>query len=218
LALFARADGTGDELGKVERCAQRPGFAASNNRLCNLESKPFFAIVRYDLPYFVDAGVRQPLGSGNTAAGIHTHVQRAIAHEGKTPGGIIDLGRRHPQIKHDAVDRINAQALELIGERGKTSMNDCDARILALQLPGGRNGFGILVEYKQTGIGIKLRQQKTAVPATPEGAVNEDTAAQISPERLRARATKRRINKGVDRRLWQHGSVSEFHGGAQKEN
>src|SRR5690606_19656229 len=49
LALFARTDDTGDELGEVERCAQRPGFAASNNRLCNLESKPFFAIFCYDL-------------------------------------------------------------------------------------------------------------------------------------------------------------------------
>src|SRR5690606_19402461 len=49
LALFARTDDTGDELGKVERCTQRPGFAASNNRLCNLESKPFFAIFCYAL-------------------------------------------------------------------------------------------------------------------------------------------------------------------------
>src|SRR5690606_30194395 len=92
LTLFARTDDTGDELGEVERCAQRPGFAATSNRLCNLESKPFFAIMCYDLPHFFDTGLSQPLLSGHTAARIHPHIQRAFPHEGKPSGRIVNLG------------------------------------------------------------------------------------------------------------------------------
>src|SRR3546814_12812923 len=80
LALFARTDDTGAELGEVERCAQRPGFAASNNRLCNLESKPFFAIFSYDLLQFIKTDLAQPLRTGWAAAGIHPHIQRTHRH------------------------------------------------------------------------------------------------------------------------------------------
>src|SRR5690625_605376 len=61
LTLLARTDDTGDELGEIVRGTQRPGFAATDNRLCNLESKPFFAITTDDLLQFFEADVRQPL-------------------------------------------------------------------------------------------------------------------------------------------------------------
>ena len=98
LPLFARADGAGDALGKFERGAQRPCCAASSNRLCNLKSKPFFAIIRYDLPHLIHTGLRQPIRHRGTTGGVHPHVERAVPHERETTLGIVDLRRGNAQI------------------------------------------------------------------------------------------------------------------------
>ncbi|CFP59554.1 Uncharacterised protein [Bordetella pertussis] len=93
LPLFARADGAGDALGKLERGVQRPCCAASSNRFCNLKSKPFFAIICYDLPHLIHAGLRQPIRHRGAAGRIHPHVEGTVPHERKPPFGIVNLGR-----------------------------------------------------------------------------------------------------------------------------
>jgi len=50
LARLARGDSVCDKLGKIQRGRDGPLAAARCNRLCNAQSKPFFAISRNDLP------------------------------------------------------------------------------------------------------------------------------------------------------------------------
>src|SRR5690606_36991999 len=161
LAFLASADGAGDELGELERGAQRPGFAAINNRLCNLESKPFFAIICYDLLDLFKAGLRQPLCSGHPATAIHTHIERAFPHEGKTARCIIYLRGRHTQVEQYAIHTLNTQATEMLGHIPEATMHDLDTRVLALEGVGDSDGFGILVEHDQP----RIRAQTLKQPA-----------------------------------------------------
>src|SRR5574343_793529 len=80
---------------------------SSHNLLCNLESKPFFAIVPdnlRDVSYF---GARQPLRRRFSLRGIHAHIQGRILAEAEAPLTLIDLGRRHPDIEQHPVKTIH---------------------------------------------------------------------------------------------------------------
>src|SRR5690606_1465162 len=74
LTLLARPDDARHEFGKFACGLDGPFRAASCNRLCNPESKPFFAMAFDNLPHCVNAGTRQPLRSRRTARRIHSHI------------------------------------------------------------------------------------------------------------------------------------------------
>lgn len=219
LPLFARADGAGDALGKLERGAQRPCCAASSNRLCNLKSKPFFAIIRYDLPHLIHTGLRQPIRHRGSTSGVHPHVERAIPHEREAALGIIDLRRRHAQIQHHAIDLVDAELPQLFGHGGKAAMHHRHPGIRRRQRIGHRDRLGILVEHHQAGRRSQAAEQLAAVAAATEGAVDEDTPFRSrSRSRLvaglrpcRALAAEIGQQQRVHRRLQQDGPMFEFH-------
>lgn len=219
LPLFARADGAGDALGKFERGAQRPCCAASSNRLCNLKSKPFFAIIRYDLPHLIHTGLRQPIRHRGTTGGVHPHVERAVPHERETTLGIVDLRRGNAQIQHHAIDLVDAALPQFFGHGGKAAMHHFHPGILRGQRGGHGDRLGILVEHHQPRLRAQAAQQFAAVTAAAERAVHEDAALRpqggIRPGlRMRPRralAAKIGQQKRVHRRLQQDGPMFEFH-------
>ena len=75
----------------------------SHNLLCNLESKPFFAIVPDDLRYIPDFGPRQPFGRRFPLRGIHPHVERRIVAKTETARALVDLRRRNADIEENPV-------------------------------------------------------------------------------------------------------------------
>ncbi len=56
-----------------------PMFAASHNRLCNRNSKPFFPIGADHAGEFIERDLRQPVGRARALGRIHAHVERAVA-------------------------------------------------------------------------------------------------------------------------------------------
>ena len=81
LALFPMAACAHDarhELGKLACARKRSLCAASHNRLCNLKSKPFFPMIaNHLLNFFRGCGV-EPIGRGDSARGVHAHVERTV--------------------------------------------------------------------------------------------------------------------------------------------
>src|SRR5690606_1493501 len=222
LAFFASADGVGDELGEFERGAQRPGFAASNNRLCNLESKPFFAIMSYDLLYFFQAGFRQPLRCGNTAARIHTHVEWAFPHEGKTADRVVDLRRGNAQVQQHAVDMFDSKVIQVHRHIAETAVHYSHARVALTESARNLDCLWVFVEHHEGGIGAQATQQQPAVAAPTECPVDIDAVERRGNRcgLLRPRATfaERSLQQCVHGGLQQPGTVHEFHKTAQKEN
>jgi hypothetical protein len=76
---------------------EAPFLSASNNRLCNGASKPFFAIVTYHLRNLLNLGCGQPLGHALAARGVHAHVQRAVETKTETPSGLSIWGELTPR-------------------------------------------------------------------------------------------------------------------------
>src|SRR6201996_1239937 len=103
LALLTGLDDVSHDLGKLARAPERPETVglcpASNKRLCNLKSKPFFPIISYYLRQFLHCGPRQPISSRFAARRVHPHVERAVGAEAEAPLRIVDLRRRYAQIQ-----------------------------------------------------------------------------------------------------------------------
>src|SRR5690606_3071804 len=221
LAFLASADGAGDELGEFERGAQRPGFAASNNRLCNLESKPFFAIICYDLLDLFKTGMFQPFGSGGPAAGIHTHIERAFSHEREAARCIIDLWRRHSQVQQDAVNLLYAQRLKMVRHVADTAMYDLYSGVFFGQGLCGLDGLRVRVEHDASRAGRQALQKAAAVPAPDKCAVYIYAVKRGCTYRggaASATLTERGVQQGVDCGLQQHGTVHEFHRPLRKKS
>lgn len=78
LTIPARAHDTCHEIGKLACARNRSLCAASHNRLCNLKSKPFFPMIaNHLLNFFRGCGV-EPIGRGDSARGVHAHVERTV--------------------------------------------------------------------------------------------------------------------------------------------
>jgi hypothetical protein len=103
LALLTGFDDVTHDLGKLARGVERPKTVglcpASNKRLCNLKSKPFFPIISYHLRQFLHRSPREPLGRRLAARRIHAHVQRAIGAEAEAARWIVHLRRGHAQVQ-----------------------------------------------------------------------------------------------------------------------
>ncbi|CFE01755.1 hypothetical protein FR5810_01630 [Bordetella pertussis] len=94
------------------------------------------------------------------------------------------------------------------------------------QFPGHRDRLRILVEHHQARLRAQPGQQRTAVSAAAERAVDEDAVLQARG-RIRPRlagltvgalAAEIRQHQRVNRRLQQHGPMFEFHIRLQNEN
>ncbi len=168
------------------------GFApASNNRLCNLYSKPFFPIVPYHPCDVLLIRLRQPLRGGNAARRVHAHVQRSLEAKGETPLRVVDLGRADAQVEQYPGDLPPArQRRRHLGEagvlNGEAGIHDgarlCDC-------------CRILVEGHQCPGRAQPGQNCPAVPPSAEGAVHVDA---IGPP-----------DQGFDSLVQQHGAMAQ---------
>ncbi|MNQ70183.1 hypothetical protein D3C85_848140 [compost metagenome] len=120
--------------------------------------------------------MRQPIRHRGTTSGVHPHIQRTVSHEREAAFRIVDLRRRNTQIQHHAIDLADAELLQFFRHGGKAAMNDRDPGIRRRQRVGHGDCFGILVKDHQPRLLAQTAKQLAAVPATPEGAVDEDAA------------------------------------------
>src|ERR1700760_672234 len=106
LALFTGFDDVTHDFGKLARAVERPKTVglcpASNKRLCNLKSKPFFPIISDDLRDFLRRGPREPLSRRLAASRIHPHVERTFCTEAEAALRVVHLRRRHAKIQQHA--------------------------------------------------------------------------------------------------------------------
>ena len=110
LAAFASTDGLCRQLRQLAGCKDGALLPLLHNGARNLAVKPLFTIISDYLANLFFAGLGQPLRGGLAARGIHPHIQRRIVAEAEAAFGIVDLRRRHAQIKQRTVHRFNAQS------------------------------------------------------------------------------------------------------------
>src|SRR5450756_2857841 len=83
-----------NQLDELPRGMDGFDCARSNNRSCNLLSKPFFAVITYHLRQKTFIHRRQPLRCGDPAADIHAHIPVSYTH------------LRAHETRHDLVCRL----------------------------------------------------------------------------------------------------------------
>ena len=100
LARLAGLDRTSHDVGQLAGGSNGfAAFAASNKRLCNRYSKPFFPIVTYHLRNVALVGAGKKVGRALAAGGVHAHVQRAVEAEAEAALGVVDLRRRDAEVE-----------------------------------------------------------------------------------------------------------------------
>src|SRR5512141_1373721 len=93
-AWFARTYTLRNKVAELFRGDDFSFLARSNNRPCNLPSKPFFAVITYHLRQFVFIRDSQPLRRRLPPAGIHAHIQRSVETKAEAALLIVQLRRR----------------------------------------------------------------------------------------------------------------------------
>ncbi len=198
LALLTCLDGVTHDLGKLARAVEGPEtigfFPASNKRLCNLKSKPFFPIIAYHLRQFLQRRTGEPVGRRFAACRVHPHVERAVRAKTETTLGIVDLRRGHAQIQQHPRHPRHAAFGQGATQRRKTVMHDREARIG--DLLRRRDRERILVERDQPAAFGQPCEHRAAVAAATECAVDIDA---VGPRHER-----------VDRFVEQHRAVLKF--------
>jgi hypothetical protein len=205
LARLAGLDRTSHDFGQFDGASHRtPACAASNKRLCNRNSKPFFSIVTDHLGDLALIGALEKLRSGLAAAGVHAHVQRRIEAKTEAARRLVDLRRTDAQIEQHAVHAGDAARLQTLAHRGEAGVLDREARIVDALGPLQRRAHGlrVLVERHQPPAVRQPRQQHARMPATTERAVDVG-AVRVADQR-------------VDRFVQQDGDVRTCAGGHQK--
>src|SRR2546426_6416389 len=109
LPRFTRPGGRSHESGKFPGPPDRPSSSSSNNRLCNLFSKPFFAIAAEHLPDFGLVRLLEPLERALAPRWVHAHVKRPVRPEAEAAPRVVELRRGHAQIEQHPIDTARAQ-------------------------------------------------------------------------------------------------------------
>src|SRR5690606_25093565 len=167
------------DIGKLS-CGLKPRAtglaAASNNRRCNRNSKPFVPISLQYLRYFLFRRMLEPLPRRHAARRIHAHVQWAVLKEAESARRIVHLRRRDAEIEQQAVDTADAALVENPLELGEAGMEELEPIVApaALQQAAGRDGVGIAVQRHQAPALAQYVEDPPAVAATAERAVDID--------------------------------------------
>ncbi|KOT00167.1 hypothetical protein DM50_2652 [Burkholderia mallei] len=198
LTLLTGLDDVTHDLGKLARAVERPETVglcpASNNRLCNLKSKPFFPIISYHLRQFLHRRPCEPLGRRFATRRVHPHVERTVRAETEAARRIVHLRRRHAQIQQHARHPPYSARIECALHRRETVMDDLEPRIL--DALGRLDRARILVERDQPSRVAQAREHRAAMAAAPERAVDIHA---VGPRHER-----------IDRFIQQHRAMLEF--------
>ena len=162
-----------NQLGQLARTGNRGLRASRHHGTGNASRVTLFAIGEEDIGKLAFAHLGQPLGGRAAARGVHAHVERTVIHEAEATRGIVQLRRRHTQIRQNARDATEQAALlKLLAQRGEGLVNDLEAGIALRQRLTLGDRQRILVKRDQPALLAQLRQQMTAVAATTEGGVD----------------------------------------------
>jgi hypothetical protein len=168
----ARADGLRNDIGEPPCRDDRLGLPSLRNCSCNRLSKPFLTIAADDLRQFTDRCARDESGRALAARRIHPHVERAVVAKRESARRILELGRRHAEIEQHAVDAIDRERIEHVGQFGEPRAAEREARVADRT----RCGFGvrIAVDRDEPAAGGELREDRARVAATAERSVDVD--------------------------------------------
>ena len=116
----------------------------------------------------------QPLCGALATGGVHPHIERTIFHKAEAALGIIQLGRRDPQIQQEAIHLAEQTALiQIGGDAGEGAVHDFKTGILNFGRLGNR--LRIAVDGDQSTVGAKVLQDQTRVTTTAKSTVDVDT-------------------------------------------
>ena len=136
-----------------------------------------------DVGEFGLRGARDDVG-GSRAVLAHPHVERTVEAEGKAAGGLVELHRGHPDIHHDAVDRVDALRSADLGQAGKSRLDQGQPSGRAIdQIEPGRYRGTVAVDADHPG--RRVVENHLAVAAGTEGGI------EIDPAVARGRASRR---------------------------
>ena len=174
LAGLAGPHGLAYKRGELVGGCNRPFAPSSHNLLCNLESKPFFAIAFYNLRDFFYLGCCQKVRCRRTVCGVHAHIQRRIEPETEAARACVDLWRRNADIKENAINTIQICVAHGVAQIAERTVHRDQTRIV--DGAGGGEGFRIAVEREESPVLVKPLEDGPAVPAAPKRAINVKAA------------------------------------------
>ena len=105
----------------------------------------------------------------------HPHVERAVEAKREAALGLVELHRGHPDVHHDAVDRVDALRGANLGKIGKPVLDQREPAVRSIdQIESARDGGAVAVDADHPGSGDV--ENGPAVAAGPEGGVDIDAA------------------------------------------
>ena len=117
----------------------------------------------------------RPQIGGARAVRAHAHIERTVESEREAALGLVKLHRGHAEIKHDAVHRGVTEFFRHAIERGEALFDQCEPAGRRLDQTGAI-GHRALVAIDADHLGIGGTQDRAAVAAGAEGAVDVDAA------------------------------------------
>jgi hypothetical protein len=197
------------DIGKLS-CGLKPRAtglaAASNNRRCNRNSKPFVPISLQYLRYFLFRRLIEPLPRRHATRRIHAHVQWAVLQEAESARRIVDLRRGDAEIEEKAVDAGDASLVEDPLELREAGLHQLEPVVLprSLEQAAGRDRIRIAVEREQAAARTECVENAPAVTAAPERAIDIG-AVRAQPQRgHRLGSEHRDVRSIVGPLTWRH--------------
>ncbi|MPM55215.1 hypothetical protein SDC9_102008 [bioreactor metagenome] len=108
-----------DQLHQLQSGFHGPVLPCADNGPGDGGSVPLLAVVIKNAPQLVLAPLVHHPAGGEVGGSVHPHVQRRVVHVGKAAGRVVQLRRRHAQIKQQSVRGGNAAAFQDLRKLGK---------------------------------------------------------------------------------------------------
>jgi len=105
------------------------------------------------------------MGRGQLIVGIHSHVKRFPPAEAKSPAGLIELVRGHPQIQQNALDPLQTEVLQDLIHIGEILPNDAYVVKARQTLSTEPDSFWISIQTNEAPSASQLVQNRLAVTA-----------------------------------------------------
>jgi hypothetical protein len=170
LTGLAGPHGFAYKRGEFTRGCNRPLAPSSHNLLCNLESKPFFAIISYNLRNVSDLGSRQPLCRRLALRCIHAHVERRVKAETEAPLPLIKLRRRNSNIKEYAIDSVDSCLLQGLGQLAEAVVQH--GQSLIVDCAGYGDRLRVTVEREKTSLRAELFENGATMTTATKSTVD----------------------------------------------
>ena len=110
----------------------------------------FFPVIIKKIGEFLLREAVYQSGSCVFSPDIHPHIKRLVLQETKPPATHIQLQRRQPQVKQQAVDSFNPKFLQAFSDLGKIPMDKADTALIGGQplfCPGQRIRIPVKTYY-----------------------------------------------------------------------